>query len=174
MIVETSAYARSRQRDAGSPHGSATRPKRFQGEEMNKRFASILLRLIGVLGLGMAAQANSRSEIAVTLPFEFVASGKTLPAGTYTLRAVSDNPADGLILNSYENRASVIVYPTEIEKASANKSNVSFQRVGEQLFLDRIQTADTVYNILVPREAILLAATPSHTSSPVSGNSGSN
>jgi hypothetical protein len=141
---------------------------------MKKRFASILLTLIGVLGLGMVAKANSRSEIAVTLPFEFVAGGKTLPAGTYTLRDVSDDPADGLILNSYENRASVIVHPIEIEKASANKSIVSFQRVGEQLFLDRIQTADTVYNIPVPRAAILLAAAPSHKSSAVSDNSGSN
>jgi hypothetical protein len=141
---------------------------------MKTKSASILLTLIGVLGLGMAAQANSRSEIAVTFPFEFVASGKTLPAGTYALRAVSDNPADGLILNSYENRAGVIVHPIEIERVSANKSNVSFQRVGEQLFLDRIQTADTVYNIPVPRAAILLAAAPSHKSSATSVNSGSN
>jgi hypothetical protein len=54
-----------------------------------KRFASILLTLVGVLGLGMAAKANSRSEIAVTLPFEFVAGGKTLPAGTYALREIA-------------------------------------------------------------------------------------
>jgi hypothetical protein len=141
---------------------------------MKKRYASILLALIGVLGLGMAAQANSRGAVTVTLPFEFVASGKTLPAGTYTLRAVSDNPADGLILNNYENHVGVIVHPIEIENAPARKPTVSFQRVGTQQFLDRIQTTDIVYNLPVPRAAILLAAKPSPDSSPVSGNSGSN
>ncbi len=146
---------------------------------MKKKHASILLALIGVLGLGMAAQANSRAAATVTLPFEFVASGKTLPAGTYTLRAVSDDPTEGLILSSYENHVSVVVHPIEIEKATpektnAEKSSVSFQRVGEQHFLDRIQTTDTVYNLPVPRAAVLLAAKPSPESSPVSGTSGSN
>lgn len=141
---------------------------------MKKRYASILLALIGVLGLGAAARANSRGAVTVTLPFEFVASGKTLPAGTYTLRAVSDYPAGGLILSSYENHASVIVHPIETEEAQAKNPSVSFQQVGEQHFLDRIQTTDIAYNFPVSRAAILLAAKPSSESSPVSGNSGSN
>jgi hypothetical protein len=143
---------------------------------MKNRYATIFLALIGVLGLGMAAQANSRRVITVDMPNEFVASGKTLPAGTYTLRAVSDVPGDGLILNSFDNRVGVIVHPIETEEVQTNKSNVSFQRVGDQLFLNRIQTADVAYTLSVPHAATLLAATPSHQSAPapVSGNSGSN
>ena len=52
---------------------------------MKKKYARILLTLVGLLGLGVAAKAQIRGEIVVTLPFEFVVSGKTLPAGTYTL-----------------------------------------------------------------------------------------
>ncbi len=52
---------------------------------MNKMYACILLTLVGLLGLGVAAKAQIRGQIVVTLPFEFVVSGKTLPAGTYTL-----------------------------------------------------------------------------------------
>ncbi len=141
---------------------------------MKKRLAGVSLALIGVLGLGMAARANSRGAVTVTLPFEFVASGKTLPAGTYTLRAVSQDPAEGLILNNYENHVSVIVHPIETEEAQAQKPTVSFELVGEQRFLDRIQTTDTVYNLSVPRAAILLAAKPSPDSTPASGSSGSN
>lgn len=126
---------------------------------MKMKFASILLTLVGALAMGAAAQAQSGSKIIVNLPFEFVAGGQTLPAGTYTLTPVSDDAFDGLILSSYDNHTSMIVHPIEIEKASAIKSKVSFQQVREQHFLNRIQTQDTVYNFPVSRAAISQAAT---------------
>jgi hypothetical protein len=91
------------------------------------------------------------------MPFEFVVDGQTLPAGTYTLSTFSDDKSDGLILSNHDHRIGVIVRPAEIEDASADKPQVSFQRVGQQLFLTRIQTAYSVYNIPVPRSAIMLA-----------------
>ena len=124
---------------------------------MKRKYASILLTLIGVLGLGVAAQAQT-GKVVVDLPFEFVASGKTLPAGTYTLSPVSDNAVDGLILSSYENHISLIVRPIETEKVAAEKPTVSFQQVGEQRFLNRIQTENTVYNLPVSRVAASQAA----------------
>ena len=51
---------------------------------MKKICASSLLALTGVLGFAAAAQAQTRSEVVVTLPFDFVASDTTLPAGKYT------------------------------------------------------------------------------------------
>jgi hypothetical protein len=138
--------------------------------------ASSLLALIGVFGLAAATQAQTRSEIVVTLPFDFVASNTTLPAGKYALRPVSDDPADGLFLSNYEHHASVIVHPIETEEASSNKPNVGFQRVGGELFLNRIQTTDTIYNLPVSRAQVMRAATqpPQGSGSPASGNSGSN
>jgi len=50
-----------------------------------KKYANFLLTLICLLGLGSAANAQGRGQIVVELPFEFVVSGKTLPAGTYTV-----------------------------------------------------------------------------------------
>lgn len=92
-----------------------------------KKYASILLTFIGLLGLGVTAKAEIRGEIVVTLPFEFVVSGKTLPAGTYTVSRLSDDKFGGLILSSYENHTSVFVHPIEIESASADKPQVSFE-----------------------------------------------
>jgi hypothetical protein len=106
-------------------------PKRLTGEIMKKKYATILLTLICLLGLGVAATAQTRGKIVVTLPFEFVVSGKTLPAGTYTVSRFADDKSEGPILRSYENRASVFVRPVEIEHASADKPQVSFERVGE-------------------------------------------
>jgi hypothetical protein len=148
---------------------------------MKKIFASsllacTLLALVGVFGLATAVQAQNRDEIVVTMPSDFVASDTTLPAGKYTLRRVSDDPADGLYLTNFEHHASVIVHPIETEEAPSNKPTVSFQRVGGQLFLNRVQTTNTVYNLPVSRTQIMRAAAqPTQgPASPASGNSGSN
>jgi hypothetical protein len=125
---------------------------------MKMKFASVLLTVICLLGLSAAARADIRGQLRVTMPFAFVIDGQTLPAGTYTLSSFSDDKFDGLILSNHDHRIGVFVRPVEIEGASVDKPQVSFQRVGQQLFLTRIQTAYDVYNIPVPRSAILQLA----------------
>jgi hypothetical protein len=141
---------------------------------MKKKYASILAAMICFLGLGVAAKAGIRHEIVVTLPFEFVVGGKTLPAGTYTVSRLADDRFAGLILSSYENRISVFVHPVEIESAYANKPHLSFERVGEQRFLSRIQTTDDVYNLPVSHSLVMEAAEKSRDNGSTSGSSGSN
>jgi hypothetical protein len=137
-------------------------PKRLTGEIMKMKLASVLLTLICLLGLSAAARADIRGQIRVTLPFEFVVDGEKLPAGTYTLSTFSDDKFDGLILSNHDHRIGVFVHPIEIEGTSADKPQVSFRRVGGQLFLTRIQTAYDVYNIPVPRSVIMHFADRSH------------
>src|SRR5467141_750580 len=148
--------------------------KRLKGEIVKKKYATVLIAFICFLVLSVAATAQTRNEIVVTLPFEFVVSGKTLPAGTYTLSRFSDGKFEGLILSSYENRTSVFVHPIEIESAHADKPSVSFERVGEQHFLSRIQNANDVYNIPLSRSVITEAAARPHDNGSASGSSGSN
>ena len=139
-----------------------------------KKYACFLLTLICLLALGAAANAQIRGEIVIKLPFEFVVSGKTLPAGTYTVSRFSDDKFDRVILSNYESRTSVFVHPVEIEEASADKPEVSFERVGEQHFLARIRTAHDVYTIPVSRPQILEAAARPHDDGSASTSSGSN
>ena len=129
---------------------------------MKMKFASVLLTVICLLGLSAAARADIRGQIRVTLPFESVVDGETLPAGTYTLSTFSDDKFDGLILSNHEHRIAVFVHPIEIEGASVDRPQVSFRRVGGRLFLTRIQTAYDVYNIPVPRSVIVQFANGSH------------
>ena len=136
-------------------------------------YARILVAIIGLLGMGMAAHAEVRGEIAVTLPFDFVAGGKILPAGTYTVSSLSLNKYGGLLLFNYDARASVFVRATEVHNAASDKPDVSFERAGEQHFLSTIQTVDDVYNIPVPRSA-LMAAESAATKGMLQGGSGSN
>lgn len=114
---------------------------------MKKQYLTILLTFVGFVGLSGVVQAAARDEIVVTLPFEFVANGKTFPAGTYTVSRFSDDKLGGLILSSHENRVHVIVFPITVESAGADKPSVSFERVGESRLLAKIETAHDVYTI---------------------------
>jgi hypothetical protein len=127
-----------------------------KGDVMKKHYPKIFLALVGFAGFGAAAQAQSHQEVVVTLPFDFVASGKTLPAGTYTVSRISDNNFD-LILSNQAKHVSVLVHPIDVEDARADKPGVSFERVGESRLLSQIETADYVYNIPVSGKAIAIA-----------------
>ena len=139
---------------------------------MNKKFASILLTLTCSLGLGVAARATTRVETVVTLPFEFVVSGKTLPAGTYKVSQIFDDKLEGLLLSN--DHTSVFVYPITVGSASSDEPQLSFDRVGEQRFLSSIRTASDVYRIPVPRAAIMEAAARQLRQNSTAGTSGAN
>jgi hypothetical protein len=142
--------------------------------EFMKKYARFLVAITVLFGLGVAAKAETRAEIVVTLPFGFVVGGKTLPAGTYTVSRLSDEKFDGLILTSYDKHTSVFVRPSEFESASPDKPQMSFQRVGDQHFLSTIQTTWDVYHFPVSRSAIMEAAARSGNNASASGNSGGN
>jgi hypothetical protein len=130
---------------------------------MKKLSLRIAVALVGFAGLGITAKAQVPDQIVVTIPFEFVVAGKTLPAGTYRVNRVSDDKWDGLVFRSFENHAGAIVHPIGVESASAAKTSVSFEKAGDERFLTKIQTADNVFTIPVSRAAILVASGKSHT-----------
>jgi hypothetical protein len=141
--------------------------------EVMKKHARILVAVALLLGLGVTANAELQAEIVVTLPFEFVVGGKTLPAGRYTVKRFSQQPFDTLMLTSYDNGISVFARPIEMEGASAGRPKVSFRKVGGQNCLSAIQTEDYVYNFSVSRSVILEAGLKPHDTVSVSGSGGS-
>lgn len=141
---------------------------------MKKLCLRIAVALVGFAGLGITAKAQVADQIVVTIPFEFVVAGKTLPAGTYRVNRVSDDKWDGLVFRSFETRAGVIVRPTEVQSASADQAKVSFEKAGDEHFLSKIQTGDNVFTIPVSREAILLASGKSHTNTAPGSSTGAN
>lgn len=52
---------------------------------MTKHYGSILLTTVCIVGFAVGAHGQEKREVVVTVPYEFVASGKTLPAGTHTV-----------------------------------------------------------------------------------------
>jgi hypothetical protein len=138
---------------------------------MNK-YARILVAVTFLLGLSVAANAEIRSEVVVNLPFEFVASGITFPAGTYTVKRFSQQPFDTLMLTSDGKGTSVFIHPIEMEDASDAKPKVSFHRIGEQHFLSAIETADYIYNFTVSKSVLLEAAAKQRDIAPGSASGG--
>jgi hypothetical protein len=138
-----------------------------------KKYAKVIVAVAFLFGLSVAANAEIRSEVVVTLPFGFVAGGKTLPAGKYTVSRLLPQPFDVLLLSSSVNGASVFVRPVEMEEAGTYKPSLSFNKVGGQNFLSAIETSDHVYNFSVSRSAVLEAAAKQHATVTVSGSAGS-
>ena len=139
---------------------------------MKKLCLRIAVALVSFAGLGITAKAQVVDQIVVTIPFEFVVAGKTLPAGTYRVNRVSDDRWAGLILSGAENRAGAIVLPNDVEDAHADKAHVSFETAGDEHFLSKIETADSVFTIPVSRTAILLASGKSYGDASSGGSAG--
>jgi hypothetical protein len=136
----------------------------FKGEMMRKLCLRIAVALVSFAGSGITAKAQDQvvDQVVVTIPFQFVVAGKTLPAGTYHVNRVSEDKWAGLIFSSVENRGSAIVHPIKVESTTDGKAHVSFETAGGEHFLSKIETADNVFTIPVSRAAILLAE-KSHT-----------
>jgi hypothetical protein len=119
---------------------------------MKKLYFRIAVALVGIAALGITTKAQAVDQIIVTVPFEFVVGGTTLPAGTYRVHRVSkDDPTGGLVFTSYENRVIATVLPIDIESAYNNKPEVTFKTAGGQHLLSRIQTVDNVFNIPISK-----------------------
>jgi len=127
---------------------------------MKKQYLTVLFTLICVLGLGLGARAQEEDTVVTKVPFDFVAGGKVLPAGKYTVNRVS--PTTGsreLEMRSYETRASVFVLPTVFDDVRSDKVQLHFEHLGDTYFLSAVETPIGTYSIDIPPSAIKLAQT---------------
>jgi hypothetical protein len=67
---------------------------------MKKAYLTAVLTLTCMLGLGISARAQDTEGVRVNVPFEFVAGGATLPAGTYTVGRLSLEAFSGIAISS--------------------------------------------------------------------------
>jgi len=125
---------------------------------MKKYGLRMATAVFGLVVFGAGAKAQDRDQLVVNIPFPFVASGKTLPAGTYHLSRLSRSNVNELILRSVENHDGVFVLSTEWEDARDAKPGVTLQEIDGQRFLSRIETAEHVFTIALSKSAALAAA----------------
>ena len=105
------------------------------------------------------------------IPFQFVAAGQTFPAGEYKIARLSDVVPRVLRLSSRENAAAVVMFSTAARDTRHDQAKVAFATLGDHHFLSRIETANHVCILSVPRTEALLAATPKKGAASVSPGS---
>ena len=138
-----------------------------------KQYARILTTLTFLIGCGVAANAEMQNDVIVKLPFDFVVSGKTLPAGTYTVSHSTRNGSGLMKLTNHDKGTGLFVLPKVSEKSSFDNPHMSFKKVGEERFLSEIQTASETYYVPVSHSRITEAAAKSRASlSMAAGGSG--
>ena len=125
---------------------------------MKKQLMTVLFMLICVLGLGLSALAQEEDTLVANVPYDFVAGGKVLPAGTYRVSR-RDIPSGQrqLEIRSYETRAGALLVPTLFDDFQTGHAQLNFEHVGNKYFLSAIETPIGTYDITVPRSAIKLA-----------------
>src|SRR5579862_3602444 len=122
---------------------------------MKKSYLTAVLTLSCLLGLGASAHAQDTEGVRVKVPFEFVAGGKTLPAGTYTVGRLSDDAYSGIEISGL--RDGTFVLPIVVDGTVAGQPKLSFEQVGGKYFLRQANTPGGIYSFALPRALVALA-----------------
>ena len=122
---------------------------------MNKSYLTAVLTLTCLLGSGVTARAQDTEGVRVNVPFEFVAGGETLPAGTYTVGRLSPEPYSTIVITG--NGHGALVLPSAIDGPRAEQPKLSFEHVGDKYFLSEVDTPGGNYTLALPRRMVALA-----------------
>ncbi len=115
---------------------------------MKKHCVRILSAFFGLAALAITAKGQEADKLVVNVPYEFVVDGTTLPAGRYTVSPISNQNKKVLAISNSDGGATVFVLSSEIAGTTGSEQpSVSFQQVGEQHLLSKIQTAEHVFTI---------------------------
>jgi hypothetical protein len=142
--------------------------KTQQGEFMKKSYLTAVLTLTGFLGIGMGARAQDVDAVVVTVPFEFVAGGATLPAGEYRVSRVNPSVNRELAISGYD-KGSAFLLPLAFDDGPTERPTMSFEHRGDRYYLSGIKTLSGVYTIAVPRTKVAVAQVKDQVTVPSSG-----
>ena len=112
------------------------------------------LAMLGLLLTLTAISISAQSErSSINIPFNFIVSQKTLPAGEYTVEAKKNFDKVWLI-QSRDNSTCVLVITMPVQASQTpGKTKLVFHKYGDQYFLSQIWTPgdNTGRELLMPR-----------------------
>jgi hypothetical protein len=104
--------------------------------------------LLTVMTASVYAQSGRR--VSVHIPFDFVVSGKQLPAGDYSVRRVSKDSETALLIQSEDGRSVVTVF-TQASQREPLRAELHFRHHGESYFLSEVSIPGTAGVREIPR-----------------------
>jgi hypothetical protein len=95
-----------------------------------------------ILTVGAVATASAQlpgTRMSAQIPFAFNVGEQTLPAGTYQVRRIGDNPYT-LYIQNVDDRREVVIFITDLvdERDSILHNELVFNRYGDVYFLAKI------------------------------------
>ncbi|GGG98916.1 hypothetical protein [Silvibacterium dinghuense] len=110
-----------------------------------KRFA--VAAFVVVAGLFASSLHAQNTEVRFTVPFNFIVSGKTLPAGTYRIYA---HPDSVLIIENVNRPVGALSYISFEGAPSTPQEALVFHKCGDLYFLHEIDSSTTIVNGELP------------------------
>src|ERR1700739_4437234 len=105
---------------------------------MKKSYFTAALMLTCLLGVGISAKAQDADAVVVSVPFEFVAGGVTLPAGEYRINRANPGVTRELAIRSYD-KGGVFLSPAAFDESRNAVPMLSYERAGGKSFLTETQ-----------------------------------
>ena len=109
------------------------------------------LALAGLLAVTPAAVAQ---DLVVHIQQEFVAGGKTLPAGDYTITKNIGGGGQVLMLRGTRSGAVAFLVPVTQESPVEGRNQVTLLRDGDALYLQEIASDRGVFTLAAPASAL--------------------
>jgi hypothetical protein len=104
----------------------------------------IFTAIVATAVLALAVTSPARAQLPGTsmrayIPFDFIVNGKTLPAGNYEVRRITDAP-EGLIIRSVNNKHDHAMFETESvqQNRMPRHDEIVFDRYGDTYFLSEV------------------------------------
>jgi hypothetical protein len=119
---------------------------------LGKLFLTLCLLAVGG-GVVANAQINTIPGIEANIPFTFAVGDTRLPAGKYEIKALGDNP-NVLELRSANGRTTVAFETQDAQKSEdqeASKTELVFDKVGDQYFLYQVWVVGTATGSELPK-----------------------
>jgi len=94
-----------------------------------------MIVLVGSLAVAAQAQTNGRIALIANIPIQFSIGNKSLPAGEYTVRSISDDSRNVVLrIQSRDGKSSAMLLVGTIEGKAQERAKLVFHRYGNQYF----------------------------------------
>ena len=94
-----------------------------------------MIVLVGSLAISAKAQTNGRIALIANIPFQFSIGNKSLPAGEYTVRSISDDSRNVVLrIQSRDGKTSAMLRTSTVEGKALDRAKLLFHRYGNQYF----------------------------------------
>jgi len=121
-------------------------------EEMRKNLLiAVMSFVLSISGL-TTARAQVVDTVEADIPFGFTINDTTMPAGEYTIKRVSAENPNVMVISSKEgHRNELFVVNSAQAKSEPQQTELLFDRVGDQYFLSEIFESWDVNGVKLPK-----------------------